>query len=169
MGARGVTVSGTEHPRYTVVSCTVVDHQRYGLVIQSELGQRGFVDRAEISDGVISVDMWPKVGDQIRGVVLGYTNDGRIRISARPRDVTLIESLAEPMAAMEEWRAIKETSTRNVIARNYFYKSPNAPALLRWALRNPPSSADRNKALELLSTAPVQLRNQLPSAEPFDQ
>jgi hypothetical protein len=54
---RGVQMSAGVRRMYDVVLCTVVGHVRYGLLIESEDGERGFAGSAYIND--LPRQAWP--------------------------------------------------------------------------------------------------------------
>lgn len=148
-------------PKYAIVELVVVGHQPFGLLVQDDSGQRGFVDRADIADDPAAGGGWPKVGDRIPGVVLGYTRDGRLRVSTRERDLGLVGSLANPADALQAWQAVRSAETGDTEVLEQFYQSPSAPALLRWALKHPTYSEEHKRALDLLSKAPKDLQTKL--------
>ncbi len=84
-----------------------------------------------------------------------------MRLSARHDDVELVESLHDPATAMQEWRRFKAAPVDDVVDKGEFYRSPNASALLKWALKQHPSSKDRRLADGLLQDAPESLRLEL--------
>ncbi len=90
--------------------------------------------------------------------MLGHTRTGRIRLSTRHGDVLLAESVPDPAGAIREWMRIKESSTSDTGARTGFCQSPNAGALLRWALTRPSYSTDFTLAAELLENAPIDIK-----------
>jgi hypothetical protein len=90
--------------RYDMVHGSVVGHVRYGLLIESEDGERGFVDSSYISDG--PGEAWPEVGRRLRCVVLGYTREGRLRVAATPTYVDVMASTGDSVAAWEQWRSL---------------------------------------------------------------
>lgn len=90
--------------RYDIVHCTVVGHVRYGLLIESEDGERGYVDSSYITDR--PGEPWPEVGLQLRCVVLGYTRDGRLRVAATPTYVDVLAPTGDPVAAVDQWRSL---------------------------------------------------------------
>jgi predicted RNA-binding protein with RPS1 domain len=148
-------------PKYTVIECTVIGHRSYGLIVRLDSGESGFVDRSYIADTVLSIDEWPRVNTRIRGILLGYTRDGRVRVSARRRDRVLIESLNNPESALHEWQMIESSTVDDTERRREFYRSPNAHALLKWALANPSNSVARQRAVELIAEAPSDLKRDL--------
>ncbi|WP_409496694.1 hypothetical protein [Amycolatopsis sp. cmx-11-12] len=89
--------------RYDLVRCTVVGHVHYGLLIETEDGERGFVDSSYITDGI--GEPWPAVGQQLRCVVLGYARRGnRIRVAATPSYVDALAAAEDGAAAAKAWR-----------------------------------------------------------------
>lgn len=90
--------------RYDLVHCSVVGHARYGLLIESEDGARGFVDSSYVSDR--PGEPWPEVGRRLRCVVLGYTRDGRLRVAATPTYVDVMASTGDAVAAYEQCRSL---------------------------------------------------------------
>ena len=145
--------------KYAIVNCVVVSHQHYGLVVQSDAGRRGFVDRIDIADTATEAAEWPAVGDNIRGVVLGLTQDGRIRLSIRRMDIDLVESLHDPTQALREWQKIETARNNDPAIIEGFLQSSNARTLLRWALKRPPQSEDHVRALVVLEVAPEDIRD----------
>jgi hypothetical protein len=87
--------------RYDVIHCSVVGHKHYGLLIESEDGERGFVDGIDITDK--PGEPWPAVGQRLRCVVLGYARDGRLRAAAKPLYVEIVDGVDDPLAAIAEW------------------------------------------------------------------
>lgn len=158
-------MSHNSRPRYSLVTCTVASHQPYGLAIRSDSGEAGFVDRAEIADNAVPSDGWPAVGEPVVGVVLGYTNDERLRVSARPSDVSLVRSVADPAAALREWAKLQRTFPPDDTARRRFFGAPYAREVLRWALKHPEGTAPHTNALRLLPFAPDELREAITSDE----
>ena len=143
-----------DEARYAVVDSTVVGHQRYGVLVRSDSGRPGFIDRADLADGPAPPHEWPAIGDRVRAVVLGPTRTGRLRLCTRPSYLALIGSVTDPAVALAEWVRAADPG-----ARQEFYRSPNARPLLRWALRQPAGSPDRRRAEDLLAGAPPDLRS----------
>jgi hypothetical protein len=50
--------------RYDIVDCVVLGHGPYGLLIESEDGERGFVDSSYITD--TPGEPWPEKGQRLR-------------------------------------------------------------------------------------------------------
>lgn len=92
--------------RYDIVHCSVVGHAPYGLLIESEDGERGFVDSSYISDR--PGEPWPEVGRRLQCVVLGQTRDGRLRVAATPTYVDVVALTGDAIAAYEQWRSLKK-------------------------------------------------------------
>jgi hypothetical protein len=150
-------MSTIEPPPYALVECRVVSHQRWGLVIRSADGTRGYIDRGDVTDGPIRAEEWPAVGAHLTCVVVAHRRDGRFQGSARPRDIALVSAVDDPRAALEAWRAIRDDTSAGPGERARFFASPDAAALLRWALRHPAGSPHRTRAAEILADAPEDL------------
>ncbi|QIS10145.1 hypothetical protein [Nocardia arthritidis] len=90
--------------RYEVVRCSVYGHAPYGLLIESEDGERGFVDSSYITDN--PGEPWPAVGQQLRCVVLCYTGDGRLCAAAIPLYVEMVAAADDPAAAADQWGSL---------------------------------------------------------------
>jgi hypothetical protein len=153
-------------PKYALVQCQVLDHQPYGLLIQAGAGSRGFVDRADIADGVVAPEDWPRVGESMTCVVLGYARDGRVRASSRPRDVALVRDSREPGGAISAWIRVRDHGFSDPSDKEVFFASPDAVPTLRWALRHRVGSLDQNRALEVLADAPEEIVREV--GEPGD-
>ena len=69
--------------KYDAVYATVVSRPPYGLFLSIESGGGAFIDADYVADGVVSRDSWPNVGERLRGIVLGVTSDGRVRLTGR--------------------------------------------------------------------------------------
>ncbi len=77
----------TDHfARGEEVNFTVTGAQHYGVLIRTDSGERGWIESDYVSDVRPGRDEWPGVGTALRGLVLGYTKDGRIRIALRHVD-----------------------------------------------------------------------------------
>jgi hypothetical protein len=87
--------------RYDVIQCSVIGHAQYGLLIESEDGERGYVDSTHITDK--PREPWPAVGQRLRCVVLGYTKEGRLRAAATPQYVEVVAAADDPVAADDQW------------------------------------------------------------------
>lgn len=140
--------------KYALVECHVLDHQPYGLSIQVGAGPRGFVDKADIADGAAAPEDWPRIGESVTCVVLGYARDGRVRASSRPRDVALVRAVSDPGAAISVWIRVRDGGFIDPSDREGFFASPVAVPTLRWALRHRVGSMDRTRASEVLAEAP---------------
>ena len=150
---------GSALRRYSVIECRITDHQPYGLVFETGDGTHGFVDRADISDVPVSELDWPPVGQHVTCVVLGSTRDGRVRASARPRYVALIQGAADPQRVLSDWIRIRDNGFRDASERETFFRSPDAVLVLQWALVDRGNPASKSRALELLAEGPAQLRS----------
>ncbi|MGW4384404.1 hypothetical protein [Kitasatospora sp. NPDC004531] len=141
-----------EVPRYALVDCVVVVHRHYGPVTRTAPGDvPGYVDCLDLSDDPAAGRAdWPAVGQQLTCVVLGTTKDGRLRLSARPRDVELVGAVADLPAALATWRAVRDGGG----AAAEFLRADDAVPVLRWALRHPAGSGERTRAEALIERAP---------------
>jgi predicted RNA-binding protein with RPS1 domain len=153
--------SDDQFPKYAIVTCMVTSRPDFGIFVE-EIGSRqaGFVDTTDMADSVDQFSGPPETGDNIRAVVLGRTRDGRLRLSMRPRDLKLVAALHDPEAAFLEWRNI-ERNLEDRWIKEKFYGSPNAVALLDWALSHPTHSSAHKQATNLLSGAPAALHARL--------
>ena len=68
------------------VDFVVTGTQHYGVLIQTDSGERGWIEAEYISDAALRQEEWPTAGTSLRGLVLGYTADGRIRVCLREVD-----------------------------------------------------------------------------------
>lgn len=64
----------------------VTGAQHYGVLIETDSGERGWIEAEYLSDARIRPEEWPAAGTSLRGLVLGYTADGRIRVCLRAVD-----------------------------------------------------------------------------------
>jgi hypothetical protein len=99
----------TEHARYEIIECTVTGHATYGLLVESQSGERGYVDREYINDSGSEHTAWPGVGEAILGAVLGYTKDGRLRISTQPSYIDLIRTSTDIHGILDAWVRVRKT------------------------------------------------------------
>ncbi|WP_035280222.1 hypothetical protein [Actinokineospora spheciospongiae] len=147
--------------RYDVVEATVTRHLHYGLVVVGPLDLPGYVDSDHIRDWAQREQPWPEVGSRIRGVVLGYTSvrpaPTRLRVTARPGDIALVESVDDPDEALRTWR---DTSPKGARAAEVLLRSAHAIPLLRWALTRAPDGDDHRTASAILADAPPAIREQ---------
>lgn len=97
--------------RYDVVHCSVVGHAQYGLLVESEDGEHGFVDSSYITD--TPGEPWPAVGRRLRCVVLGYTKEGRLRAAATPLYVEMVAAADDPVTAVDEWSQLTGRGRRH--------------------------------------------------------
>ena len=150
-------MSDSRFRRYALVQCQVFDHQPYGLLVQTGDGQRGFVDSGDIADEPVSPDRWPRIGESLPCVVMGYARDGRVRANSRPSYVAFIGATTDPELAISNWIRIRDDGFRDPAERATFFGSPAAAPTLRWALRQFAGSVDRARAAEILADAPEDL------------
>jgi hypothetical protein len=87
--------------RYDVVEFTVTRWAHYGLLIESDDGEPGFVDSSYITDDV--GEPWPVPGTRLRCVVLAIAKGGRISAAATPGYVAAIASATDPNEAATRW------------------------------------------------------------------
>lgn len=93
-----------ERRRYDVVNCVVIGHARYGLLIESEDGECGFVDSSDITD--TPGEPWPAVGEDLRCIVLGHAKDGRLRVAVTPAYVDVVAAADDPATAVDHWSSM---------------------------------------------------------------
>lgn len=145
--------------RYAVVSGTVVSHPHYGVFLTTDAGDRAFVDSDYVADGDVRRDEWPQPGERVRGMVLGVTRDGRVRLTTRQSDLDLVDECVDASRAMAAWDAFRQTgdagSVREILAL------PDVAAVLRWVLRQPPGWNLKPRVLALLEHAPPEIREEL--------
>jgi len=144
--------------RYSLVDLEVTGHQPYGVLFRTSAGTPGFVDKADIADSAITREDWPSVGQRRTGVVLGLTRSGKLRASMRPADIGLVRSVDDAERTLIEWARIRDQGFADSSERDAFFASPEAAAILKWALCQREFSTDRDRALEILSEAPERLR-----------
>ncbi|MFJ8913660.1 hypothetical protein [Amycolatopsis sp. NPDC102389] len=161
MEAKAVNSHGWPLRRYVTVAGVVSSHKFYGLLLRLENGDEGHVDSSDVADHPVSPADWPPVGKSVKGVLLGPTRMGRVRLSLRDSDVALVEELRDPEADIEQWAALKEVGAGNVNARDAFFASSGAVPFLRWALVRPSYSSDKKLAEELLIMAPRGIKSRL--------
>lgn len=68
------------------VEFVVTGAQHYGVLIETRAGEKGWVEEEYLSATKLARGDWPQVGERLRGLVLGYTDDGRIRVCMREVD-----------------------------------------------------------------------------------
>lgn len=144
-------MSEVRRPRYAIIEVEVVGHQSFGVVVRDGSGRKGSIDRYELFDSQSAEDVWPPVGAWIRAVVLGYYRDGRVRLSSRPRDLLLTESVDDPAVSLDRWKMLDHVDG---VAKREFYGLREARPLLAWALAHAPGSDEYEKALRVISSGP---------------
>lgn len=157
MDAGRLIVTNRMLSKYSIVDCEVVSHRDFGLIVRSMEGGSGYIDVMDISDERLAPDRWPLPGQLISCVVLGYTRDGRMRLTARGGDIALVRNVADVASAIAEWETVRDASS-SATGVGDFFQSGNAIALLRWALLRPRSSMDWKRASTLLRSAPEWIR-----------
>jgi hypothetical protein len=144
-----------QRARYAVIDVTVVEHTRFGMIVASADGERGWVEDDLIHDNRDRGAAWPAVGSTLTTVVMGYTADGRIRLAARPADVRYARAARDPgggLAAVERVRAT-DADVRQAVKS--LTTSPDGPPAVAWALATP---FWRSAMLRALTAAPTRLR-----------
>lgn len=68
------------------VGFVVTGAAHYGVLIETDSAERGWIEAEYISDARLTQAEWPEAGTSLRGLVLGYTADGRIRVCLREVD-----------------------------------------------------------------------------------
>jgi hypothetical protein len=64
----------------------VTGWQHYGVLVRTEDDEVGWVEAEYISDLPLEQSDWPPAGTTLNGLVLGYTQDGRVRVCLRTVD-----------------------------------------------------------------------------------
>jgi hypothetical protein len=146
--------------KYSIVTCNVTSRQHYGLLVRAvESGESGYIDRSDIADGGIGEDEWPSEGVSLRCVVLGYTRDGRLRLSARPRDVSLSASGINVGEALRDWISVRDAGQSDAQRMTDFLQCTYATSVLRWALLDRPASANYQIARWALGFLSPEIKN----------
>lgn len=145
-------------PRYSTVTCTVTAHRSYGLIVAVEGDGPGFVDLGYISHNPVTADAWPHVGEERRGVVLGVTRDGRLRLDIRHDDLALADSAVNLAEAMSRWTEAQHAEPADTGARQTFYQSADAALLLAWLVRGKGRGSPMESLWALVSDAPEDVR-----------
>lgn len=97
-GAGGVGVTGgVEYRRWDVIDATVTGWAHYGVLIETDDGQHGFVHFTYVNPPA-----WPEPGERVRGVVLGVEHLG-VRLAVMRGYVEAIEGAENPAAAARAW------------------------------------------------------------------
>ena len=149
-----------DYPKYAIVRGTVHGRQHYGVLVTLESGDRGFIDADHLTDtsaGQPGAE-WPEPGRPVEAVVLGTTNDERVRLTTRGTDLALARSAADPAGVFEAWEQCRGTGAAASSATAAFLALPDADAVLAWALRQSPRSADVQLALRILAASPKETR-----------
>lgn len=146
---------------YSLVECRIASHQHYGLTVHTIAGNiPGYVDESAISDEDFTPRVcWPSKGERLTCVVLGKAGGGRLRLSSRPRDIELANSVVDVVIALAAWRLARDDEEGVGLAE--FWRLPDVVAVLRWALRRPAHSRDRARAVEIVALAPTAIKDSL--------
>jgi hypothetical protein len=144
-----------ERARYAVIEVTVVAHARYGLVVETADGERGWVEDDLIHDSRDITATWPAVGTALPAVVLGRTNDGRMKLAARPADVRYAKAARDPGSGLAAVERVRATDAEVRQAVRSLTTSPDGPPAVAWALSTP---FWRSAMLRALTAAPTRLR-----------
>ncbi|MBJ6644731.1 hypothetical protein [Streptomyces sp. BSE7-9] len=145
-------------PRYSTVNCTVTAHRSYGLIVAVEGDGPGFVDLGYISQIPVTTDAWPRVGEERRGVVLGVTNDGRLRLDIRDDDLALADRAVNLAEAMSRWSEARHAEPADTGARQRFYQSADTALLLAWLVRGKGRGSPMESLWALVGDAPEDVR-----------
>ena len=148
-------------PRYSLVGCVVSAHRDYGLIVEVEGQYRGFVDLDYISHVPITRDDWPRVGSENRGLVLGVTNDGRLRLDLRQDDLDLAERAVDLTDAMSRWAEVRQAVPGDAQTRQRLYKSPDAALLLSWLVAGRGRGAPMAFVWDLVGRSPETIRQEV--------
>lgn len=68
------------------VEFVVTGAQHYGVLIETLAGEKGWIEEEYLSATKLSPEEWPQAGERMHGLMLGYANDGRIRVCMREVD-----------------------------------------------------------------------------------
>src|SRR3954469_11629986 len=94
--------------RFEVVTCTVIKHVSYGLLVELTSGQRGWIERDAIrEDRLTDPTTWPMPGTRLEAVLVEFVRDGRARLCSIPSYVEVVRRIHEPYLAIREWRAVR--------------------------------------------------------------
>ena len=99
-----------QRERFEVIRCVVVGSAPYGVLVETSDGEEGWVEAEYLDHGPVDPTRWPFPGTHLDAVVLGYANDGRIRVASTPAYVEMIRTLPEVSeeavsAAWSHWRS----------------------------------------------------------------
>ncbi|MGW6746258.1 hypothetical protein ACWGDX_36925 [Streptomyces sp. NPDC055025] len=151
---------------YSLIKCRIASHQHYGLTVHTIEGNiPGYVDESAISDEDFTPrDYWPPKGERLTCVVLGQASGGRLRLSSRPRDIQLANSVVDVAIALTAWRLARDDE-EGAGGLAEFWRLPDVAAVLRWALRRPAHSRDHARAVEIVALAPTVIKDSLREAD----
>ena len=74
------------HARGDEARFTVTGAAHYGVLIQTDSGERGWIEDEYLNDRMLRREEWPPIGVSLRGLVMGYDSHGRIRVCLRAVD-----------------------------------------------------------------------------------
>jgi hypothetical protein len=144
-----------QRARYTVIDVTVVEHTRFGMIVATADGERGWVEDDLIHDSRDRGAQWPAIGATLTTVVMGYTADGRMRLAARPADVRYAKAARDPGSGLAAVERVRATDADVRQAVKSLTASPDGPPAVAWALSTP---FWRSAMLRALTAAPTRLR-----------
>jgi hypothetical protein len=142
----------TRYPKYAIVEATVVGHAKYGLLVETDSGQRGLVEDDHIDDSIPPPAEWPPVGSIVVGVVVGYHRDGRVRLVTKPNYLEYVRRSVAPERAHQEWARLLAADEQYLDSASAVCESPDGTATLAWALGT--GGPSRAVALRMLLGAP---------------
>lgn len=146
------------------MDCTVSAHRHYGLIVEVEGRYRGFVDLHYIAQVPIAMDDWPRVGSHQRGLVLGETNDGRLRLDLRQDDLDLAEHAVDLTDVMSRWAEIRQAAPDDTPTLQKFYESPDAALLLNWLVTGNGRGTPTAFIWDLIGPSPEAIRRRVATA-----
>jgi hypothetical protein len=76
----------TTYERGDEIDVVVTGAQHYGVLVATYEGEKGWIESEYLSDRPLEPKDWPPLGTRLRGLVLGHTSDGRIRVCLREVD-----------------------------------------------------------------------------------
>ncbi|MEV6486987.1 hypothetical protein [Streptomyces sp. NPDC051576] len=148
-------------PRYSTICCTVTAHRSYGLIVEIDEEFRGYIDLGHIAPTSTSGENWPRMGAEIRALVLGVTHDGRVRLDIRRDDLELADHAVDLPDAMSRWTAARHAEPGNTMAQRRFYESPDAAILLSWLVAGGGRGTSIDSVWGLVDDAPEEIRREV--------
>ncbi|MEU9337231.1 hypothetical protein AB0D49_29405 [Streptomyces sp. NPDC048290] len=135
MDGEGLLILTQRFPRYSIVVSTVTAHRPYGLITRVAGEVPGYIDRGYLSTVPLPESAWPRVGEQRRALVLGVTNDGRLRLDMRKDDLDLVDRAVDLPEVMSRWWAARHAEAGDEAALHRFYQCDDSALLLAWLMR----------------------------------